>query len=107
MMSESAARRLAEVHSILLKRGLIDAGEELCEPMLEDLVHFAYVTRCISKKDVQRFLGLSEEQATEKLRSWKRWQEGNRSCTLRHNPFSEGWSVAPRRSNDSEKNPAT
>jgi|YNPNPStandDraft_1061719.scaffolds.fasta_scaffold37942_5 hypothetical protein len=106
-MSESAGKRLAEVRSILLRRGLIDADEELCEAMLEDLVHFAYVTGCIPKKDVQRFLGLSEEQATEKLRAWKRWQEGNRSCTLRHNPFSEGWSVAPGRSRDGREGAAT
>lgn len=92
-----ADKRLHETRSILLARGLIEPDEEVTVEMLEDLVHFAYFTGCVSKREVKRLLDLTQEQATAKLRAWKRWQEGNRSCNLRQNPFYEGWAVKSAR----------
>ncbi len=74
-------------------RGLLDPEEELTGAMLGDLVQFAYFTGCLSKKDVQRLLDLSDREAANRIKEWKRWNEGNRSCNLRQNPFYEGWDV--------------
>ena len=82
---------LAEIREILIKKGLLDKAEEMAPGMLEDLVHYAYFTCCISKVEVQRLLGLSKKEAKERIKAWKRHQEGNRSCQLRQNPFYEDW----------------
>jgi hypothetical protein len=82
---------LREIQKILVKKELLDPEEELTETMLEDLVHFAYFTGCIPKGEVRRLLGLSAEETKERIRSWKKWQDGNRSCQLRQNPFYEEW----------------
>jgi hypothetical protein len=77
-----------------MKKGLLDRDEELIVEMMEDLAHFAYFTGCITKGDVKRLLGLSGYEAKEIIRSWKLWNEGNRSCGLTRNPFSEEWKLA-------------
>jgi len=82
---------LGEIRAILIKKELLDPGEELVESMLEDLVHYAYFTGCIPKGDVRRLLGLTASEAKERIRAWKQWQDGNRSCQLRQNPFYEEW----------------
>ena len=82
---------LQEIRAILVRKGLLDSEEDLTETMLEDLVHYAYFTSCISKGEVRRLLGLSAKEAKDRIRSWKRWQDGNRSCQLRQNPFYEEW----------------
>ena len=74
------------------QEGAPQPHEELAEAMLEDLVHYAYFTCCIPKGEVRRlFLGISAEEAKERIRVWKKWQDGNRSCQLRQNPFYEEW----------------
>ncbi len=85
--------RLQELKAILLKKGLLDRDEELIVEMMEDLAHFAYFTGCITKSDVKRLLGLSDREAKGIIRSWKLWNEGNRSCGLTRNPFSEEWKL--------------
>ena len=85
--------RLQELKTILMKKGLLDRDEELIVEMLEDLAHFAYFTGCITKSDVKRLLGLSDREAKAIIRSWKLWNEGNRSCGLTRNPFSEEWKI--------------
>jgi len=85
------AQSLKEIRAILLKKGLLAPEEELAEQMLEDLVHFAYFTGCVTKGEVGRLLGLSAEEAKGRIRVWKKWQDGNRSCQLRQNPFYEEW----------------
>jgi len=85
------AECLQEIRTILVRKGLLEPGEELTEAMLGDLVHFAYFTGCITKGGVRRLLGLSAGEARERIRAWKKWQDGNRSCQLRQNPFSEEW----------------
>ena len=82
---------LQETRTILIKKGLLEPDEELTEAMLEDLVHFAYFTGCVTKGEVRRLLGLSAGEARERIRAWKKWQDGNRSCQLRQNPFYEEW----------------
>ena len=82
---------LKEIRAILTKKGLLDAEEGLSENMLEDLVHYAYFTGCIPKGDVRRLLGLSSKETKERIRAWKKWQDGNRSCQLSQNPFYEEW----------------
>ena len=82
---------LGEIRAILIKKGLLEPDEELAEAMLEDLVHYAYFTCCIPKGEVRRLLGLSAKEAKERIRVWKKWQDGNRSCHLRQNPFYEEW----------------
>ena len=82
---------LKEIRAILIKKGLLEPDEELAEAMLEDLVHYAYFTCCIPKGEVRRLLGLSAKEAKERIRAWKKWQDGNRSCQLRQNPFYEEW----------------
>ena len=82
---------LGEIRAILVKKGLLDPEEELAEMMLEDLVHYAYFTSCIPQGEVRRLLGVSAEEAKERIRSWKKWQDGNRSCQLRQNPFYVEW----------------
>ena len=85
--------RLQELKTILLKKGLLDRKEELIVEMMEDLAHFAYFTGCITKKDVKRLLGLSDSETKAIMRAWKLWNEGNRSCGLTRNPFSEEWTL--------------
>jgi hypothetical protein len=82
---------LREIRAILIKKGLLDSDEGLNENMLEDLVHYAYFTSCIPRGDVQRLLGLSAEEAKARIRVWKKWQDGNRSCQLQQNPFYAEW----------------
>ena len=82
---------LREIRAILIKKGLLDSEEGLTENMLEDLVHFAYFTSCIPKGEVRRLLGISAEEVKKRIQSWKKWQDGNRSCQLRQNPFYEEW----------------
>ena len=82
---------LQEIRAILIRKGLLEPTEELTETMLEDLVHFAYFTGCIPKGEVRRLLGLSAGAAKGRIRAWKKWQDGNRSCQLRQNPFYEEW----------------
>jgi hypothetical protein len=82
---------LKEIRAILVKKGLLEPDEDLAEAMLEDLVHYAYFTCCIPKGVVRRLLGLSAREAKERIRAWKKWQDGNRSCQLRQNPFYEEW----------------
>lgn len=82
---------LREIRAILIKKGLLDSEEGLSVNMLEDLVHYAYFTSCIPRGEVQRLLGLSAEEAKGRIRAWKKWQDGNRSCQLRQNPFYEEW----------------
>jgi hypothetical protein len=82
---------LKEIRAILIKKGLLDAQEGLSENMLEDLVHYAYFTSCIPKGEVRRLLGLSAKEAGERIRAWKKWQDGNRSCQLNQNPFYGEW----------------
>ncbi len=82
---------LAELRSILLRKSLMDEDEEVIPEMLEDLAHFAYFTGCITKGDVKRLLGITSKEAKEIIKSWKLWNEGNRSCGLARNPFSEEW----------------
>jgi hypothetical protein len=84
---------LKEIRAILIKKGLLEPGEELAEAMLEDLVHYAYFTSCIPKGEVRRLLGLSAKEAGERIRVWKKWQDGNRSCQLNQNPFYGEWPV--------------
>lgn len=96
-MRNDQAVRLEELKKILIKKGLLDKDEEIIVEMMEDLVHFAYFTGCITKKDVKRFLGLTDEATKAKIKSWKLWNEGNRSCGLMRNPFSEEWDVAKER----------
>lgn len=84
-------RHLAEVRQILLRRGLLEPEEELSLSMLEDLVHYAYFTGCITKGKVKELLGLTDGEARERIRRWKKWHEGNRLCQARQNPFYEGW----------------
>jgi hypothetical protein len=84
-------KSLHEIRSILIRKGLLEPKEDLTEAMLEDLVHFAYFTGCVTKGDVRRLLGLTADEARERIRSWKMWQDGNRSCRLRQNPFYEEW----------------
>jgi hypothetical protein len=82
---------LREIRAILIKKGLLDSEEGLTENMLEDLVHYAYFTCCIPKGEVRRLLGISAEEAKKRIQTWKKWQDGNRSCQLRQNPFYEEW----------------
>ena len=82
---------LKEIRTILIKKGLLDPDEGLTENMLEDLVHYAYFTSCIPKAEVRRLLGLSAREAKERIRVWKKWQDGNRSCQLQQNPFYAEW----------------
>ena len=82
---------LKEIRAILIKKGLLDADEGLTEAMLEDLVHYAYFTSCIPKVEVRRLLGLSAGEAKKRIRVWKKWQDGNRSCQLNQNPFYGEW----------------
>ncbi len=82
-----------EIREILLRKGLVYPDEEFAEGMLEDLCHYAYFTGCITKGDVSRFLGLTGKEAGDRIRSWKKWQDGNRSCQLRQNPFYEDWTT--------------
>ena len=82
---------LQEIRAILIRKDLLDPQEELAEAMLEDLVHFAYFTGCIPKGEVRRLLGLTAKEAKARIQSWKKWQDGNRSCQLRQNPFYEEW----------------
>ncbi|MBW1679653.1 MAG: hypothetical protein JRJ08_05865 [Deltaproteobacteria bacterium] len=88
--------RLEELKTILIKEGLLDNDEELIAEMMEDLAHFAYFTGCITKSDVKRLLSLTDEEAKSKIKSWKLWNEGNRSCGLTGNPFSEGWNLVKK-----------
>jgi hypothetical protein len=95
-MAENASQHdpkecLDQIRAILIRKGLLEPDEELTESMLEDLVHFAYFTGCIPKSEVRRLLGLSAGEAKERIRAWKKWQDGNRSCQLRQNPFYEEW----------------
>ena len=90
---EEGRRRLEEVKNILLKKGLLDKDEEIIEAMMEDLTHFAYFMGCITKRDVKRLLDLTDQEAKEKIKYWKAWQEGNRSCGLSTNPFTEEWNL--------------
>jgi len=83
--------RLQELTGILIRQGLLDPEEEIIVEMMEDLTHFAYFTGCITKRDVKRLLGLSESETKAIIKSWKLWNEGNRSCGLTRNPFSEEW----------------
>ena len=91
---------LAEIHKILMKKGLVEEKEEYTSPMLEDLVHYAYFTGCVNRGEVQRLLNLSKKETRARIRSWKMWQEGNRSCQLRLNPFYEDW---PAEAEDAQK----
>jgi len=84
-------RALEEIREILSQHGLLDSGEELVAAMLEDLVHYAYFTGCLSRGEVGRLLGLTVDQARQRIRSWKKWHEGNRHCQARQNPFFEEW----------------
>ena len=89
--------RLNELKSILINKGLLDEDEELVVEMLEDLTQFAYLTGCITKRDVKRLLDLTDSETKAKLKSWKLWNEGNRSCGLTRNPFSEGWKLIKKK----------
>lgn len=82
---------LEQIRRILLRKGILDPEEDLAVAMMEDLVHYAYFTGCITKGDVRRLLGLTAKQAREIIQSWKKWHEGNRHCQLRQNPFYEEW----------------
>ena len=93
-------KALEEIRQILLKKELIDSEEGLAAGMLEDLVQFAYFTGCITKGDVGRLLGLAGKAAKAQIRSWKKWQDGNRSCQLQQNPFYLEW---PAEDADPEK----
>jgi len=86
-----AERALDEICRILLKKGLVESPQEYTAPMLEDLVHYAYFTGCVNRGDVQRLLGLTKEETRKRVRSWKMWVDGNRSCQLVQNPFYEDW----------------
>lgn len=86
-----AQAALEEIRRILTRKGLLDPEEDLARGMLEDLVHYAYFTACINKAEVRELLGLSRQEAKERIRAWKKWHEGNRSCQLRQNPFYEEW----------------
>ncbi len=84
-------RSLEEIRDILLRRNLLDVREKLVAPMLEDLVHYAYFTGCLTRGEVGRLLGLTVDQARQKIRAWKKWHEGNRNCQARQNPFFGTW----------------
>jgi hypothetical protein len=82
---------LAEVCRILQRKGLVESPEEYTVPMLEDLVHYAYFTGCVNRGQVQCLLALSKEETRKRIRSWKQWVDGNRSCQINRNPFYEDW----------------
>ena len=88
--------RLEELRTILIKKGLLEEDEETIVEMMEDLVHFAYFTGCIPKADVKRLLNLTDKETKALIKSWKVGDEGNRSCGLTRNPFSEGWSLVKK-----------
>jgi len=90
---DDGKKRIEELKNILFKKGLVDKDEEIIEAMMEDLTHFAYFMGCITKSDVKRLLGLTDQEAKAKIRYWKIWQEGNRSCGLSRNPFTEEWNL--------------
>jgi len=91
--SDAKKTKLEELRGILINHGLLDQKEEIIVEMMEDLTHFAYFMGCITKKDVKRFLDLNDQQVKEKIKSWKKWNEGNRSCSLSRNPFTEEWKL--------------
>jgi hypothetical protein len=89
---------LEELRSILISKGLLDEEEEVIVEMLGDLAHFAYFTGCITKSDVRRLLGINSAEAKSVIKSWKLWDEGNRSCGLTRNPFTEEWGLSIEKS---------
>ena len=91
--TDNKKNRLEELKNILLKKGLLDKDEEIIEEMMEDLAHFAYFTGCVNKGEVKRLLGLTDQQTKALIKSWKLWDEGNRSCGLTRNPFTEEWKL--------------
>ena len=91
--SYNAEQALQEIRKILLARKLIGPQEEHTTHMLEDLAHYAYFTGCVNRGDIERLLNLSKEETRKRMRSWKMWQDGNRSCRLRQNPFYEDWTA--------------
>ena len=92
-LPDDSKARLEELKSILLKKGLLDNDDEIISEMMDDLTHFAYFTGCVTKRDVKRLLGLTDQEAKTKIKSWKVWHEGNRSCGLSRNPFAEEWNL--------------
>jgi len=82
---------LGDVLRVLRRKGLVGPEDAYTAPMLEELVHYAYFTGCINRGEVQRLLHLSTEETRKRVRSWKMWQDGNRSCQIRQNPFYEDW----------------
>lgn len=90
---EDGKKRLEELKNILLKKGLLDKDEEIIEAMMADLTHFAYFMGFITRRDIARLLGLTDQEAKAIIRRWKVWQEGNRSCGLSRNPFTEDWNL--------------
>ena len=94
MKSRGREVSLSELRAILLNKGLLDENEEVVPEMLEDLAHFAYFTGCITKGDVRRLLGLTRKESKNIIKSWKLWDEGNRSCGLTRNPFTEEWTLS-------------
>jgi hypothetical protein len=94
---------LTHLRDILVRRNLLDPHEELAPAMLEDLAHYAYFTGCVTRGDIGRLLGLTADAARQKLRQWKKWNEGNRSCSLRGNPFYEEWAAREPRGRGSKK----
>ena len=88
-----AESSLKEICEILIAKDLLEPEEELTSHMLEDLVHYAYFTGCVNRSDVGRLLNLGKDQTRKRVRSWKMWQDGNRSCQLRRNPFYEDWGM--------------
>jgi hypothetical protein len=57
--------------------------------LVEEAVFFCYKMRLVSQGDVKRLLDLDRGELKKLINQWNSGDEGNCTCRLARNPFSE------------------
>jgi hypothetical protein len=78
-----------EVLTLLERRGLLKERLPFTPGLLEEAVFFAYKMRLITQGNVKKYLNLDREGLKKKINEWNSGDEGNCTCRMARNPFTE------------------
>lgn len=77
------------VLNLLEKKNLLKERLPFTPALLEEAVFFAYKMRLVTQGQVKALLGLTKEDLKKLINQWNSGDEGNCTCRLARNPFSE------------------
>jgi hypothetical protein len=78
-----------EILELLDRRELLTERLPFTPALLEEATFFAYKMRLITQGGVKKYLGLDREGLKRIIHEWNSGDEGNCTCRMARNPFTE------------------